>query len=107
MLLEIYEEQSMMFRRPLPSYRSTEAVLDWMTQINRAAGLKYFARSQFRVSFAKLAQLTVTSAPLQCREIECIRPVGLLAVTDFNEFNGLIQTTNLGFRGSNPFGRAS
>ena len=32
---------------------------------------------------------------------------GWLTVTDLSDFNALAQTTNLGVRGSNPFGRAS
>ncbi|MDB5568316.1 MAG: hypothetical protein JWP84_4882 [Tardiphaga sp.] len=32
---------------------------------------------------------------------------GFLTVTDLNDFNGPAQTTNLGVRGSNPFGRAN
>jgi len=31
---------------------------------------------------------------------------GFLTVTDLNDFNGLAQTTNLGVRSSNLFGRA-
>ena len=31
---------------------------------------------------------------------------GWLTVTDLSDFNALAQTTNLGVRGSNPFGRA-
>jgi hypothetical protein len=32
---------------------------------------------------------------------------GVLTVTDLNDFNGPAQTTNLGVRSSNLFGRAS
>ena len=32
---------------------------------------------------------------------------GFLTVTDLNDFNGPAQTTNLGVRSSNLFGRAS
>jgi hypothetical protein len=39
-----------------------------------------------------------------------MRPIsatsGFLTVTDFNDFNGPTQTTNLGVRSSNLFGRA-
>ena len=42
-----------------------------------------------------------------CRKTQFSKGRGFLTVTDLNDFNGPAQTTNLGVRSSNLFGRAN